>query len=260
MNILAIANNFNNSLMKKFGVTVFSIYGFFFFVLLLIILLPAFFIASLFGPVKGGNWFFKICSFWSDIWFLLIGLRSKVLHEAKTAEQRPCIFVANHSSYMDIPMLVNAVREPVRVLGKQEMGSIPVFGYVYRNVVVMVNRKDAAQRSKSVAALKKVLNQGISIFIFPEGTFNESDQPLKEFYDGAFRIALETKTPIQPIIFPDSVNRLGQHSVFSLRPGISRAVYLPLVELTDFKEQDVTTLKQLVFGKMSEALLRYRSK
>ena len=255
----AIANN-NYLLMKKFGVTLFSIYGFFFFILLLIILLPAFFIASLFGPVKGGNFFFKLCGFWSDIWFLLIGVRSKVLHEAKNEEQRPCIFVANHSSYMDIPMLVNIVREPVRVLGKQEMASIPLFGYVYRNVVVMVNRKDATQRAKSVAALKKVLNQGISIFIFPEGTFNESDQPLKDFYDGAFRIALETKTPIQPIIFPDSEDRLGQDSVFSLRPGISRAVYLPLVELKDFKEQDVATLKQLVFEKMSEALLRYRTK
>lgn len=246
--------------MKKFGVTLFSLYGFFFFILLLIILLPAFFIASLFGPVKGGNFYFRLCSFWSDVWFLLIGVRSKVLHEAKSAEQRPCIFVANHSSYMDIPMLVNIVREPVRVLGKQEMASIPLFGYVYRNVVVMVNRKDATQRAKSVAALKKVLNQGISIFIFPEGTFNESDKPLKDFYDGAFRIALETKTPIQPIIFPDSEDRLGQDSVFSLRPGISRAVYLPLIELKDFKEQDVATLKQLVFEKMSEALLRYRTK
>jgi 1-acyl-sn-glycerol-3-phosphate acyltransferase len=246
--------------MKKFGVTVFSIYGFLLFILILFILLPAYFIASFLGPEKGGNWFFKICSFWSDAWFPLIGLRPKIIHEAHKAEQRPCIFVANHSSYMDIPMLVNCVREPVRVLGKQEMASIPVFGYVYRNVVVMVNRKDAAQRAKSVAAMKKVLAQGISIFIFPEGTFNETALPLKDFYDGAFRIALETGTPIQPIIFPDTVNRLGQHSVFSLRPGICRAVYLPMVALTEFKEQDVTILKQQVYDTMSEGLLRYRSK
>ncbi|ULQ53807.1 lysophospholipid acyltransferase family protein [Flavihumibacter fluvii] len=246
--------------MKKFGIVLFSLYGFFMFILLMLLLLPAFFVASFFGPVKGGNWFYSICGFWSDTWFFFIGIRPKVLHEAITAEHRPCIFVANHSSYMDIPMLVNVIREPVRVLGKQEMASIPVFGYVYRKAVVMVNRKDAAQRAKSVNTLKKVLSQGISIFLFPEGTFNESDQPLKDFYDGAFRIALETQTPIQPIIFPDSVNRLGHHSVFSLSAGTCRAVYLPMVEMTNFTDQGIADLKQLVYQEMGDALVRYRSK
>ncbi|MBZ5856345.1 lysophospholipid acyltransferase family protein [Flavihumibacter profundi] len=246
--------------MKKIIQTIFSIYGFATFILLLLLLLPAFFIASLFGKVKGGNMFYKICSFWSDIWLFLVGVRVKVQHEAILAEHRPCIFVANHSSYMDIPMLVNVLREPLRVLGKQEMAGIPVFGYVYRKAVVMVNRKDASQRAKSVAELKKTLGLGISIFIFPEGTFNLTDGPLKDFYDGAFRIALETQTPIQPIIFPDSVKRLGNHSVFSLRPGICRAVYLPMVELNGLNEPDIASLKQKVYLQMEEALLRYRSK
>jgi 1-acyl-sn-glycerol-3-phosphate acyltransferase len=252
----AAANN-NDGTMKKIGMVLFGVYGMFFFILLLLLLLPAFFVASLFGPTTGGNWFYKICSFWSDAWFLLIGIRPKITHEAIIAEQRPCIFVANHSSYMDIPMLVNTVREPVRVLGKEEMARIPVFGYVYRNAVVLVNRKDAAKRAQSVATLKRLLAEGISIFIFPEGTFNTTTAPLKEFYDGAFRIAIETNTPIQPIIFPDTVKRLGQHSVFSLLPGLSRAVYLPLVEVTGFLSQDPGLLKAEVYSQMSAALKRY---
>ena len=67
--------------------------------------------------------------------------------------------------------------------------------------------------------LKSVLKKGISVFIFPEGTFNTTGQPLKAFYDGAFRIAIETQTPLLPIIFPDTVKRLHYTSVFSFQPG-----------------------------------------
>jgi 1-acyl-sn-glycerol-3-phosphate acyltransferase len=191
---------------------------------------------------------------------LLIGVRTPTIHEKGDQETRPCIFVANHGSYMDIPMLVKVIREPIRVLGKQEMASIPLFGYVYRRAVVMVNRKDPEQRAASVKALKAVLANGVSIVIFPEGTFNLGDTPLKAFYDGAFRIALETNTPIQPIIFPDSVKRLGPDSVFSLSPGISRAVYLPMVPVGHMTEQDLPALKQFVYQQMESALIRYQSK
>lgn len=245
--------------MKKVAVTVFSLYGFFMFVLILLLLLPAFFFASFFGNIRGGNWFYNICSFWSDAWFFSIGIRPVVLHEAESAEHRPCIFVANHISYMDIPMLVNVVREPVRVLGKEEMARIPIFGYVYRKAVVMVNRKDAAQRSKSVTVLKKVLGHGISIFIFPEGTFNDTKMPLKSFYDGAFRIALETGTPIQPIIFPDTVKRLPPDSVFSLSAGPCRAVYLPMIEMEGFSAIDLLRLKEVVYCQMEAALVKYKT-
>jgi 1-acyl-sn-glycerol-3-phosphate acyltransferase len=137
------------------------------------------------------------------------------------------------------------------------MAGIPIFGFVYRNAVVMVNRKNPEQRQKSVNRLKAVLRQGISIFIFPEGTFNETDAPLKSFYDGAFRIALETNTPIQPLIFPDTVKRLHHKSVFSLSPGKCRAVYLPMVDVSAYAQQDQEALKQAVYNQMEAGLLRY---
>lgn len=244
--------------LERIALVLFSIYGFLAFTILLLILLPAFFIASLYGRIKGGNMIYAICGIWADIWLFLIGIRVPVIHEAKPSEERPCIFIANHISYLDIPMIVKVIREPVRVLGKQEMAGIPIFGFVYRNAVIMVNRKDAAQRARSVGVLKKMLMQGISIFIFPEGTFNETAQPLKSFYDGAFRIAIETQTPIQPIIFPDTVKRLWYGSVFSLNPGTSRAVYLPMVSVMDYDLQHIPELKNKVFDEMAEALNRYQ--
>ncbi|KIC92727.1 lysophospholipid acyltransferase family protein [Flavihumibacter solisilvae] len=243
--------------MKKLLRFLFSIYGHLWFVILLLLLLPGFFIGSLFGRIKGGNLIYRICNWWSDAWLFLIGIRVPVIHEAEKSEHRPCIFVANHISYLDIPMIVKVIREPVRVLGKQEMAKIPVFGFVYRNAVVMVDRKDTSQRAKSVNILKRVLGRNVSIFIFPEGTFNESGAPLKSFYDGAFRIALETRTPIQPVIFPDTVKRLNHKSVFSLNPGICRAVYLPMVNTDEYADSDVRVLKAKVFSMMESALVRY---
>ncbi|KYP14018.1 lysophospholipid acyltransferase family protein [Flavihumibacter sp. CACIAM 22H1] len=245
-------------MIKKIVQTIYSIYGFVLFILLLLLLLPFFFIASLFGKIRGGTMIYRICSWWADAWLLLIGIRTEIIHEEKNRESRPCIFVANHISYMDIPMIVKIIREPVRVLGKQEMASIPIFGFVYRNAVVLVNRKDPEQRQRSVFTLKKILGKGISIFIFPEGTFNETGAPLKSFYDGAFRIALETQTPIQPLIFPDTVKRLHYKSVFSLSPGKCRAVYLPLVSVNEYAKDGLSELKEKVYQEMEKGINTYK--
>ncbi len=236
----------------------YSLYGIILFCALLLLLLPAFFVASLFGRIKGGNMLYAVCGFWADCWLFLLGIRVKVSHIAGEAEQRPCIFVANHISYMDIPMIVKVIREPVRILGKEELSKVPVFGFVYRHAVVMVDRKSAGQRAKSVATLKAVLSKGISIFIFPEGTFNTTGQPLKDFYDGAFRIALETQTPLQPLVFPDTVKRMHYKTVFSLTPGTCRAVYLPLVPVSGYGDKEIARLKADVYAMMEKKLVELR--
>lgn len=202
---------------------------------------------------------FKLCTLWADIWFTLIGIFSKTIHEAKSTEIRPCVFVANHISYLDIPMIVKVIREPVRPLGKYEMSKIPLFGFLYRNAAVMVDRSSAKNRARSVRTLKQFIRFGVSIFIFPEGTFNETETPLKSFYDGAFRIAIETQTPIQPLIFPDTVKRMHYRSVFSFTPGICRAIFLEPIEVAGMTHHDLHKLKDLVHEKMEEAVVKYRN-
>ncbi len=94
------------------------------------------------------------------------------------------------------------------------MTRVPVFGFIYKNAIVTVDRSDAAHRAASLKILKSVLNKGISIFVFPEGTFNETSAPLKEFYNGAFKLAVETQTPVQPVLFLDTYKRMHYSSVF----------------------------------------------
>jgi 1-acyl-sn-glycerol-3-phosphate acyltransferase len=123
----------------------------------------------------------------------------------------------------------------------------------------MVDRSSAQQRSRSVRELKAALAMDTSIFIFPEGTFNLTRQPLKEFYDGAFRIAIETQTPLQPVLFLDTYDRMHYSTIFSLRPGRTRAVYLPAIEVEGLTMEDLPDLKARTYRLMEEALIRYKA-
>lgn len=227
------------------------------FVLTMFLVIPFVLIASFFGKIEGGNFIYKLCSWWGDVWFFLVGLRHRNLYEVSHDKSRQYIFVANHISYLDAAIIVKTIRQPVRVLGKIEMSKIPIFGFIYKNAIVTVDRSSAENRARGVRVLKSVLKKGISIFIFPEGTFNLTRQPVKEFYDGAFRIAIETQTPIKPVLFLDAYDRMNHSNLLSLNPGRSRALYLDEIDVKGLTLKDVHPLKQKVFLIMDNKLRNY---
>ena len=139
------------------------------------------------------------------------------------------------------------------------ISDIPLFGFIYKNAIVTVDRSHADKRANSVRILKSVLKNKISIFMFPEGTFNETNNALKEFYDGAFRIAIETQTPVKPVLFINAYDRLHYDSILSLSPGISRSVFLEEISVEGLTLKDVRLLRQRTFGIMEDALVRYRA-
>lgn len=245
---------------KRLLLALFSIYGFTVFLLLMFLLMPLFILSFMLSDIKGGNLLYKICRFWADAFFFLSGLRYKCIYEDRHDLDKQCIFVSNHISYLDIPMMMKAIRKQhVRILGKAEMVKIPIFGFIYKKGAVLVNRENALTRSSSVKQLIYFLNKKISVFICPEGTFNTTHQPLKKFYDGAFRIAIETKTPIRPILFLDTYDRLNYESIFSLNPGKCRAVYLAETATETFTINDIALLKEKIHKQMEEALVRYNA-
>lgn len=93
--------------------------------------------------------------------------------------------------------------------------------------------------------------------VFPEGTFNMGTTPLKEFYDGAFRVAIETQTPIKPVLFLDGYRRLPYESLFKLTPGRSRVLYLAEIPVTGYTLADVGRLKDEVYAIMEKKLIEY---
>jgi 1-acyl-sn-glycerol-3-phosphate acyltransferase len=161
---------------------------------------------------------------------------------------------------MDIPVILKTIRrQQIRVLGKAEMVKVPLFGFIYRCTVVLVERGDPEKRAKSVYQLKSVLKKGISIVIAPEGTFNTTHRPLKRFYDGAFKVAIETQTPIKPILFLDTYDRMNYKSIFSIRPGRSRSVYLEEIPVEGLTLDDVELLKEKVYRIMEAGLIKYKA-
>jgi 1-acyl-sn-glycerol-3-phosphate acyltransferase len=239
---------------------VFSIYAFLLFIAILLLVFPAVVIASVFGKIRGGNFIYRICRLWSDIFLPLCGIIHHNTYEVPHDSSRQYVFVFNHISYLDIPVIMKAIRsQHFRILGKAEMSKVPVFGFLYRNAVVLVARASAEKRAKSVRQLKSVINKGISVVIAPEGTFNTTHQPLKEFFDGAFRVAIETQTPIKPILFLDNYERLGYKNIFSLTPGRTRSVYLEEVSVEGMTIKDIKALKEKVYRLMENKLIQYRA-
>jgi 1-acyl-sn-glycerol-3-phosphate acyltransferase len=237
----------------------YTLYALTWFILLMLLVFPFVIVASFWGKVKGGNFVYRVIRVWSGAWFFLVGIRPRNIYQAKPLPDRQYIFVINHISYLDAAILVETIRQPFRPLGKIEMSKVPVFGFIYRVCVVLVDRSNSEHRAKSIRQLKSVLKKGISIMIFPEGTFNETDQPLKEFYDGAFRIAIETKTPIQPILFLDAYERMHHKHFFSLNPGRCRSLFLPVVPVEGLTLAQVKELKEKVFRMMEAELIAHGS-
>lgn len=246
--------------LKKIFQLIYCIYALIIFAVLttlsaiaLIILLP-------FGKAKLSKRIYKVCRYWAKTWYIFIGVSHKEIYEAKHDFKKPHIFIANHNSYMDIPPIVQLKHQPIRPLGKFESSKIPIFGWVYRAAVIMVDRTSPEKRAKSLRNLKAALYKRNSIFIFPEGTFSMTSQkPLKSFFNGAFKLAIEMQIPIQPILIIDAVDRMHFDSVFSLTPGPNRVVYLETIQVTEYSLEDVEVLKNKVHAIMDAGLRKYRS-
>ena len=248
------------NIMTRFLRILLTIHGFIVFTVFLLLIFPLVVVASFFGKIKGVNFIYDLCRSWAGVVLFALGISHRVIYEAPHDPKKTCVFVFNHISYLDIPLLMRSLPgQHIRVLGKAEMAKIPIFGFLYRQAVVLVERDNPANRAKSVIKLKAVLKKRISIVISPEGTFNMTGQPLKEFYDGAFKVAIETQTPIRPVLFLDAYDRMNYHSIFSINPGRSRAIYLHEVSVDGLTLDDVPALKKQVYDLMEQKLIAYQA-
>ncbi len=171
------------------------------------------------GEKRGGHWAYGIMRYWSRWYSVLVGVRFQIEGTERIAGAPVGIFVSNHRSYWDGVATMGGVPRDFRPLGKVEISRVPIFGAMYRRVVVIVDRADHESRKHSFEALRGLLSRGISVLIFPEGTANTSAEPLLPFKDGAFRLALETSTPILPMVILGSGEVMPRQPTFTLWPG-----------------------------------------
>jgi 1-acyl-sn-glycerol-3-phosphate acyltransferase len=224
------------------------------FLISLFLAFPFFVLISIGNNIKARRGIYLIIHHWSRGWMWLIGMPVKI-SGPKPADRR-YVVVANHISYIDTLNVFPSVPGYFRALGKKEISKIPVLGFVYRQIVVMVDRSSAQSRALSMRIMWRVLKYESHIVVFPEGTFNETGTPLKDFYNGAFRLAISSQTPILPMIFPDAMYRWHYSAWYKLWPGRNRAIYLPVIETAGMTMDDLPALKQKVYDVMEQALMQ----
>ena len=237
---------------------IYCVYAFVWFVAIMLLLFPFVLIASFFGKIRGGNAIFRLCMFWADLWFPLVFIFPRRTYMSPHDITKQYVFVLNHTSLLDAAVLPKAFRQSVRPLGKVELSRIPLFGFIYKNAVVTVKRSSTSDRFHSLVILKSVIRKGISVLFFPEGTYNQTHQPLKSFFDGAFRIAIETQTPVKPVLFLDNYARLPYQDALSFNPGRCRIVFLDEVPVSGLTPHDADKLKENVFQIMQNKLREYK--
>jgi len=176
----------------------------------------------------------------------LVGIRVKIEGREKLDASRSYVIIGNHNSALDF--IVNAAAFPgvFRFLAKQELHKVPVFGWVVKKMCLSVDRRSAMSRARSVVELKQQLAAGWSIFIYPEGGRNRTGEPLAPFYDGAFRIAIQTKAPIAIQTIVNIKDIASTARSIDLKPGTVRIIWEEPIETSGIRTEDIPELKDRV--------------
>ena len=229
--------------MINFLKTLFGIYAALIIIVVIIIAVPFYFFlftTRIFGK-RTPHIAHKISIAMAKTLFIFYLIRVKVLRKNNLNKEGVFIFVSNHNSLLDVPFCAIVTPVTFRYLSKEELVKIPLFGYIIRKLYLSVNRKDEESRAHSMENMKRSLNEGISIYLFPEGTRNKTSEPLKKFYDGAFKLSFETGIPLVPMTIRNSKNLLNG---FKLKPGIMECFWNNPIYPT--KEDSMQSLKEQV--------------
>jgi 1-acyl-sn-glycerol-3-phosphate acyltransferase len=218
------------------------------FSLSLLIIVPCFFFVFSFYPEKKAPHIAHryISRRWAKLFYILFFIRVKIKGEEFIDEKKTYVFVANHVSQLDVPAYAIACKNTIRFLAKAELTRIPLMGYIIRKLYLSVDRSDKEARYRSMMNLRKSLEEGISVFICPEGTRNRTSEPLLDFKDGAFRLAVEAQIPVAVLTVMDSQKLLSPLRPVELAPGTIHAIWDKPIDTTGMTEADLPALKEKV--------------
>jgi len=191
------------------------------------------------------QFFWMAKNLWAKPILYGMGCFPKIIREQDMEKGKSYMLVANHASMLDIMLMLVVSKNPFVFVGKKELVKIPVFGFFYKRVCIMVDREDVRSRTGVYRRAQRRLDQGLSICIFPEGGVPEEHILLDEFKDGAFKMAIAHKIPIVPITFYDNKKRFS-FTFFSGRPGRIRAKVHHFFETGILAEEDKSTLREEV--------------
>lgn len=233
---------------------IWACWGFAWFLLAVTVLTPVYaLVLGVFGRKYSRYCVWINCHYISPFLLFITRLRLKVHNPERISPTRTYVFVANHLAMVDIITTASAVPQPIRFLSKAEVKYIPFFGFMVKMLAIIVDRKSKESREKSYGYMIETLRKGESLFLYPEGTRNRTEAPLKEFKDGAFRVAILAQVPIavQTLVGTRKVN---DPRTWALFPGRVVVYWSEPIETTGMTMDDLPRLKEMVRQEMMRHL------
>lgn len=209
----------------------------------LIVMSACFFLKD---PARAG-WQQKVSRVWMTVFLFLTGCRLEMHNRKFYQKGSNYIVVCNHNSFMDVIATNPFLPNTSKTIAKKSMANIPLFGLIYRWGSVLVDRKKESSRKQSYMDMKTVLAMGMDMVLFPEGTRNKSKAPLQPFKKGAFRLSVQSRVPIIPVVLFGTRRIMPADKGFYLMPGKIELHFLPPV---DPGALTVNELSQKVFESM----------
>jgi 1-acyl-sn-glycerol-3-phosphate acyltransferase len=198
-----------------------------------------------------GNASFYVFRLWANGLLAASGVRVESRFDVPLDPAKEYIFLANHQSLFDIPVLLATSPGQLRMMAKRTLFQVPFFGWSLKaGGFIAIDRADKSSARESFSAAVEKLRSGTSILLFPEGTRSMTDM-LLPFQRGGFLLALRSGLPIVPVGVRGSraVQRRGS---FSIHPGTIAVHYGPPIETAEYGLKRKRELTALVRGQVAE--------
>jgi 1-acyl-sn-glycerol-3-phosphate acyltransferase len=245
----AVIKNQYMNLLKNIFARLWAVWGLITFVITFLIILGPSMISHLYKNEKEGQTFFiRVSNIWMNVWLYLVGCPVKIKGKENFKPGKAYIITYNHNSLLDVPLSAPFIPGPNKTIAKTSFAKIPLFGWFYRRGSVLVDRKSDISRRRSFEEMKRVLSIGIHMCIYPEGTRNRTGEPLKKFYDGAFKLAVAANTDIIPAVIFNTKKALPVNKLFYFIPHKLEMHFLQPVEVAKYANSD--ELKDQTFAVM----------
>jgi 1-acyl-sn-glycerol-3-phosphate acyltransferase len=207
---------------------------------------------------RRGKLYHGMSRFWSQGLLVLFGVRLKIIGAKNIDRSRNYVFVSNHVSFMDIPVLLAGIDDDIRLTYRSTLARMPIWGWALRfGHFLMIDRSSPMKAQRTIQRAKELLKQNASIQLFPEGT-RSRDGHLQPFKRGAFNLAFEANAPIIPVAIRGVHGVMPRDSYIPKWGGkvelhIGHPIYPSQVSPTESKAEEVR-LMHLAEEKVREML------
>lgn len=200
------------------------------------------------------RWHRKVSQVWMRIFLTLIGCPLIIRGRKNYHFGKPYIVLCNHNSLMDVPVSTPFLPRANKTIAKKSFTRVPIFGWIYSFGSVLVDRRSEESRRKSFDDMRAMLDIGLDMLIYPEGTRNLTGDALAPFYSGAFRLAESAGNDLLPVLLFHTRTILPPGKFFYLWPHRIEMHILPAEPVQGRNAQE---LKGVLFDRMRNYLLNH---